>query len=248
MKNWLYKNFTLIELLVVIAVIAILASMLMPSLNKGRQLAKRISCTANMRQIGQGCMLYTTDSNSWMPPTSYNAQHIGYINDYFNVKCDKWDKSASTTYGWSPANRSPSGAFFYCPALYSNASASPFPPATVAEFYQTNYMPTRADNQASTYSSCWIGDDSTWAISSFRRMDKIKDGCAILGEANYTGVSGVYNQCPALYISYCNTLLNKLSPAWNLHGLSSNFLFLAGHVKSFPWATAVFDADYIPLK
>ena len=54
-------GFTLIELLVVIAILSLLVSILMPSLNRAKFLAKNVICQSNSHQIGLAMVTYTSD-------------------------------------------------------------------------------------------------------------------------------------------------------------------------------------------
>lgn len=66
------KAFTLIELLVVIAIIALLISILLPSLSRARELSKRTVCAANLRGIGQAMYIYAQDDPQVFPTINAN--------------------------------------------------------------------------------------------------------------------------------------------------------------------------------
>ena len=66
-KRKMLRYFTLIELLIVIAIIAILAGMLLPALNKARDTAQSIKCTSNIKQFGTCEVFYQNDYKYLIP-------------------------------------------------------------------------------------------------------------------------------------------------------------------------------------
>jgi len=91
-------EFTLIELLIVIAIIAILISILLPSLLRVKELVKLTVCSNNLKQIGIAATNYATDYNYIPPPLGYDPTNTGIwyapyekrwtglINEYLNSR------------------------------------------------------------------------------------------------------------------------------------------------------------------
>ena len=77
------RAFTLIELLIVMAVIAILASLLLPTLSRAKERAKTVACINNLKQIGIGIQLYVGDNNRYPPDMATNS--VGHLVRFAGV-------------------------------------------------------------------------------------------------------------------------------------------------------------------
>ena len=243
-----HNNFTLIELLVVIAVIAILAALLLPSLSKAKQTAKRISCGSNMKQLYLGLTQYVIDGDGYLPEASYNAEYVQAINAYLNVSGGTPGTSCSGLWFKKPNN------IYFCPSVSQPPASAPCADSTLkggtATYYVSNYMQTRT-NGNNPRSGCWINKDAAGNFVRWRRLDFISNNSAILVDMNWYTISSSRYQCsPAAAdcrnYSFADTY-GFAAPGWN-HAMSANFIFKDGHLGSYKYSKNIFDSDYCPTK
>ncbi|MBE6398862.1 MAG: prepilin-type N-terminal cleavage/methylation domain-containing protein [Lentisphaerae bacterium] len=166
MKGLQKKRFTLIELLVVIAIIAILAGILLPTLQQARERGKAASCISNLGQIGKTVIKYGGTFDGYFMPQ--------YLADYYNE-----NSGASVGYyAWK----------YWFQRELVNTSETNWKGAVNTPFACTGRDPGRIVVNTSGYKEQFFSyahntnlmgtgqkSDGKYINTSFRRMDKVKN-------------------------------------------------------------------------
>ncbi|MCE5185322.1 MAG: prepilin-type N-terminal cleavage/methylation domain-containing protein [Planctomycetaceae bacterium] len=106
-------GFTLIELLVVISIIAILISILVPSLGRSREQSRQVVCGTNLHSIGQGLFVYAHDHDDLLVPGDYHVAWAAYAQEARNRVVNLGYLMSSDVLP-VPSNE---GSVFFCPSM-----------------------------------------------------------------------------------------------------------------------------------
>ena len=204
--------FTLIELLVVVSIIALLISILLPSLKRAREQTKSTLCLSNMRQIGLALQTYAMENREYIPASSCPAAESPEEDYWLNVlqrcahqpliaRCPK-DKTTKPFLDWS---RPPAD-----PVTWQNYRWSSFA-------INSCLVPTAANPH------------------EYNRLNRIPRPAYVIYLAGIRSGQG-YDSGDHIHADLWEGLDDPTKEvAWDRHYNRSNYLFADGHVETLHW-------------
>jgi prepilin-type N-terminal cleavage/methylation domain-containing protein/prepilin-type processing-associated H-X9-DG protein len=233
------KGFTLVELLVVISIIALLVAILMPSLNKAKELAYRMKCGTNLSAVGKALGVYTQANDDGFP-----MMYIAYLwetRDWGSINSSavytgyrraiKFDQSQSlciTACLYMLVKNDNNPKIFVCP---SDGEAIPLP-----EDKKKYFEPTENED---VY--CWDFNEARNVSYSYQ---SVRRGCGVTGSKWPGGLiiaadkTPVYTLGPsvAYQVPWSDTISEpdqRVNMSQNHKGEEINVLYADSHVARY---------------
>jgi len=207
------EAFTLIEMLVVIAILAILATLIIPSINKSIARAQSIRCLSNLRNLGVGMMTYSVENRGRLPAMRAPvASGGGWSGPYWTNLLEPFVGEESSL----AASRRK--GIFYCPSEKNTHSISD---------YGANPLVIRHPNAE--------GIEQAMTLS---RIENVT-GTLLLADAQILrsdGPIGSWHIAPNWFTpDIPEQAPSSISGASPRHNGFVNLLFADGHVESLPY-------------
>lgn len=211
-------GFTLVELLIVFAVLATLLALLMPLFQSTRQVAFRVKCSSNLRQLGTAFTLYARDWDGYWPCPG------GLVGDR-----SYWSQTGNGGL-WPYVRQRGVNSVWCCPLMEDWRSRYP------ARTYGMNsYLRTPADVE---YYDCvgFLRGIDTAVISEPRRTILLYEGLALTtGWENSSLHNYIYRCANWQYVRGFPSKFNYVQdPQRPWHGRVNNYLYCDGHLIARP--------------